>query len=46
MQETSVDTNSLREAKDADTTDVRILDAEEVVDKMSSAKEIMKRYKT
>lgn len=46
MQETSVDTNFLREAKDADTTDVRILAAEELVDKMSPRKEIAKYYKT
>lgn len=42
--ETSVDTNSLTEAKDADTTDVRILAAEELVDRSSPTKEIKKRY--
>lgn len=46
MEETSVDTNSLTEARDADTTDARILAAEELVDKMSPTKEIQKCYKT
>lgn len=38
MWETSVDTNSLTEAKDADTTDARILAAEELVDNRSPTK--------
>lgn len=45
-EETSVDTSSLTEAKDADTTDARILAAEELVDKMSPTKEIKKCYTT
>lgn len=40
MCETLVDTNSLREAKDADTTDARISAVEELVDRRSPTKEI------
>lgn len=44
MRETSVDTNSLTEAKDDDTTDARILAAEELVDRRSPMKEIKMHY--
>lgn len=44
MWETSVDTSSLREAKDADTIDARISAVEELVHRRSPTKEI-KSYK-